>query len=277
MDFHLGGDPLPGGLHPDAAVHIVGDGGDNRHDDEGSEYPADQELDERQTEDVKADVSAELRVFHAEVHAVEEQDGLLPLPAGSSAHDEGKQDGYHHSYQPAAMANCVVIVADQLLFWPRWARGGRQTVGNSEVGVQQQEEEDDEDDRQDDLVDQDLGPDIPVAQRVEPQVVGPHSGRAPQRQNGGQQDHQNEGGDDLGPARKPRARWRARTEHFSRISHTDRRLVFGGGGFSSGLSVFLLFVALGSKSGENCVYIVAVVSTGQRGMVSRGFHWIGLN
>ena len=41
VNLHLRSHPLPGGLHPDAAVHVMGDGGDDGHNDEGSEEPAD--------------------------------------------------------------------------------------------------------------------------------------------------------------------------------------------------------------------------------------------
>ena len=57
MDLYLRRHPLSGGLHPDAAIHVMGDGGDDSHDDEGPEEPADQELDKRQLEDVEADVA----------------------------------------------------------------------------------------------------------------------------------------------------------------------------------------------------------------------------
>ena len=163
MDLYLGGDSLTSGLDPDAAVHVMGDRGDDRHDDERPEHPADQELYERQLEDIEADVLVELRVFDAEVHAVEEQHGLLPLPAGAAAHNQGEQDGDHHAHQPTAMANRIVIVAEQVLLRSRWTGGRSQAVGYRQVGVHQQEEQDDEDDRQDDLVDQDLGPDVSVA------------------------------------------------------------------------------------------------------------------
>ena len=141
----------------------MGDRGDDSHDDESPEYPADQELYERQLEDIKADVFAELRVFDAEVHAVEEQHGLLPLAAGAAAHDEGEQDGNHQAHQPTAIANRFVIVAEQVFLRSGWTGGGSQAVGNRQVGIHQQEEQDDEDDRQNDLVDQDLSPDVSVA------------------------------------------------------------------------------------------------------------------
>ena len=60
--LHLRRHPLQRALEPDAAVEVVRDRGDEQHDDETGEEPVDHELDERQLEDVEADVLVELRV-----------------------------------------------------------------------------------------------------------------------------------------------------------------------------------------------------------------------
>ena len=67
-------------LEPDAAVEVVGDGGDDQDDDQRREEPVDDELGERQLEDVEADVAVELRVPAQEGDLVAEQQPRLPLP-----------------------------------------------------------------------------------------------------------------------------------------------------------------------------------------------------
>ena len=62
---------------PDTAVEVVRDRGDEQHDHETGEQPLEHELDERQLEDVEADVLVELRILDAEVDAVREEDPLL--------------------------------------------------------------------------------------------------------------------------------------------------------------------------------------------------------
>ena len=70
MQLHLGADPAVLDLEADAAVQVVRDRGDDEDDDEGREQPVDHEGQERQAEDVEADVLAELRVVHPEADRV---------------------------------------------------------------------------------------------------------------------------------------------------------------------------------------------------------------
>ena len=80
MRLHLRLHPAAGGgLHPDGAVEVVPDGGEDERHQHGGERPADQEVEERQAEDVEADVAAELRVGEAEVGGVDEEQPRLPL------------------------------------------------------------------------------------------------------------------------------------------------------------------------------------------------------
>ena len=67
MRLHLRRDPLERALEPDPAVEVVRDRGDDEHDHEPGEQPLGDELQERQLEDVEADVLVELRVLRAEV------------------------------------------------------------------------------------------------------------------------------------------------------------------------------------------------------------------
>ena len=67
--LHLRRDPLERALEPDPAVEVVRDRGDDEHDHQAGEQPVDDELEERQLEDVEADVLVELRVLDAEALA----------------------------------------------------------------------------------------------------------------------------------------------------------------------------------------------------------------
>ena len=63
VELHLRRDPPALHLQADAAVQVVGDGGDDQDDHRGGEQPVDDERQERQLEDVEADVDAELGVL----------------------------------------------------------------------------------------------------------------------------------------------------------------------------------------------------------------------
>ena len=56
MQLDLGRDPAVLDLEADPAVQVVGDRGDDEDDDEGREQPVHDEGQERQAEDVEADV-----------------------------------------------------------------------------------------------------------------------------------------------------------------------------------------------------------------------------
>ena len=56
------------------------------------EQPVDREREERQLEHVEADVDVELRVAHAERHAVAEQQPFLPVRRRRQRQDEGEHD-----------------------------------------------------------------------------------------------------------------------------------------------------------------------------------------
>ena len=81
MRLHLRRDPLERALQPDAAVEVVGHRGDDQDDQERRRTASStMNCEERQLEDVEADVLVELRVLDAEVDAVGEQD-----PAAATA------------------------------------------------------------------------------------------------------------------------------------------------------------------------------------------------
>ena len=91
VGLHLRRDPVARRAHPDAAVEVVGDGGDDEHDEQRREQPPDEEGEERQPEHVEADVGVELRVLDPEVAGVGEEDPRVPLARHAGAGDQGEQ------------------------------------------------------------------------------------------------------------------------------------------------------------------------------------------
>ena len=79
MGLDLRCHPLERALEADAAVEVVRDGRHEQDDDEAGEEPVGDEAQERQLEDVEADVLVELRVLDPEVDPVREEHPLLPL------------------------------------------------------------------------------------------------------------------------------------------------------------------------------------------------------
>ena len=181
MGLHLGNDTLPRLLEPDAAVHVVGDGGDEEREQDDVEQPVHGVGVERQLEDVEAEVPTELRIGYAEADAVREKDPLLPLVGGPGADRKGEQQRHREANEPGPLPRRGVIASQHVLFGAARALGGRQPVGDRQVAVEQDEEDGDEDQRQHDPGEDHRPPDIGLGERVEPQVVGVEAGSAPQR------------------------------------------------------------------------------------------------
>ena len=80
VDLHQRVDPLSRSLEADPAVQVVGDDGDDEDHRQSQEGPAHEEGEERQLEDVEADVHVELRILYPERHGVAEEDPVVPLP-----------------------------------------------------------------------------------------------------------------------------------------------------------------------------------------------------
>ena len=79
VGLDLRGHPLEGALEADPTVEVVLDRGDDQHDHEPGEQPLGDELEERELEDVEADVLVELGIDLVEALVVGEEDPLLPL------------------------------------------------------------------------------------------------------------------------------------------------------------------------------------------------------
>jgi hypothetical protein len=78
MGLGLGGDAVGLGLGADAAEHVVAGSDQDGGQHQGGEQPAEHRPQERQLEDVEADVAPELRVALAERDAVAPQQESLP-------------------------------------------------------------------------------------------------------------------------------------------------------------------------------------------------------
>ena len=110
-------------LEADAAVEVVRDRGDEQHDDEPGEEPVDHELDERQVEDVEADVLVELRVLDAELDAVREQDPLPPLRRDTDPGDQGEEQRDADADPTPEASGGLLVPGDELVLGRR--RGHR--------------------------------------------------------------------------------------------------------------------------------------------------------
>ena len=148
VGLHLGRHPLERALDPDPAVEVVGDGRDEQDDDEGGERPLEDEAQERQREDVEADVGAELRVaLAAEGDAVAEQDPGVPLRGEPAGGHDGQEGRHRHPHPAGVGADELAVPLDELLLRPGRPEPGLEPVGDDEVAEDQQEEDDGEDDR----------------------------------------------------------------------------------------------------------------------------------
>ncbi len=191
--LHLRRDPLGRALEPDAAVEVVGDGRDEQHDHEAGEQPVDDEPDERQLEDVEADVLAELRVGLVEVDPVREQDPLLPLRRDPDPRDEREEHGHRDPDAAGVALGGLAVPGDHLVFGRHRPdpQARREPVGDHEVDEHDHEEHDREHQRRDDLGEEELAPGALLTERVEPEEVGVEAGEAPEAE----QEHQ-QGDDD---------------------------------------------------------------------------------
>ena len=183
--LHLRGDALPLLLEPDPPVHVVRDGRDEERQQDDVEQPVHDVRVEGQLEDVEADVVPEPervdRVVDAEVHAVGEEEPLLPLVGGAGADRQGEQQRQAEPHETGPLPRRGVIAGQHVLLGTAGPLRRRQPIGDRQVPVQQRGQDGDEDQRQDDPRDDDRAPHVGLGQSVEPEVVGVEAGRAAQR------------------------------------------------------------------------------------------------
>jgi hypothetical protein len=146
-----GGNDAAGGLQAEAAVAVVTGEGHEGHHDEGAEEPVDHEGDERQLEDVEADIAAELGIGNTEVHPVSEQDPVPPVTAHASTDELRGQDGGEQAGEGRPAVEEGVDGLERVLFRSGRAEAGSQTVGDEQVEPHEPERQADEEHKQADL------------------------------------------------------------------------------------------------------------------------------
>ena len=174
-------DPLTRRLESDPPVDVMEQRRDDECHDERGEQPSDHERQEWKAEDVKADVLAELGVENAKVHAVGEQQPLLPAAAHPEAGHQGEQGRKHKAHQPPTTTHDKVIVPQQVLLRTRRPDQRGQAIGHREVGEQDPEEQEGEQSHKHHLSSEHRHEHVFMAEGVEPEVVGPEAGDAAQR------------------------------------------------------------------------------------------------
>ena len=133
MGLHLRRHALPGRLHPDAAVQVVRDRRDDDDDQHGREHPVHEEPQERQREDVEADVGVEERIAHTEVDAVREEDPVLPLARRADARDQSEQQGDDDANEAGATPDQLLVALDELFLGTSGTKPGCDPVRDPEV------------------------------------------------------------------------------------------------------------------------------------------------
>ena len=131
--FDLWSHPLKTGLKPYAAVEVMEDRGDGKHNEQHDEEPVNHELVERQFKNVEADVVVKLSIFDAPRHAVLEQNPFLPLRRRAKSHHHAKQQRNVDTKAPGVGQHVAAIAIDDFVFDPRSSELRRQAVGDYEV------------------------------------------------------------------------------------------------------------------------------------------------
>ena len=169
------------GRHADAAIQVVRNDREDEDDDEGGERPIDHIGQERQLEEIEADVGAELRVGDPEVLTVDEQQPLFPLRLHTGGGEQGEEERHHRAHQPGTAGDEIVVAGEEFLLRAGYSSLRRRAVGEEEVEPQQGEEHPEEDEGQDDLGAQHRAPHIGSVERVEPEEVGVEPRDSPER------------------------------------------------------------------------------------------------
>ncbi len=204
VGLHLRGDPVELRVEPDPAVDHVGQQGDEEGEQQGREQPAGHGVQERQLEHVEADVGVERGVLLAEVHAVAEQDPLVPRRAEAEPHDQGEERRHPRAHEPGPAADHRVVALDQVVLAGGGAEHRGQPLGDQQVRPAQAEEEDRADQRERGLGEQHATPHRAQVQRVEPEVVGVEGRDPAQRDQHDEQRDEGQPDDQPTPSRQPR-------------------------------------------------------------------------
>jgi hypothetical protein len=133
------------------AVEVVGDGGDDEGHDERAEEPVHEEGEERQFEDVEADIPVEERVLQPERARVPEEDPVVPAGHGrqSEGHSQEKRNRSPHRPRPAGEKR--LEFAQRISMWGGRAYGGRDALCDQEVRQQEHQADGREDEAEAEL------------------------------------------------------------------------------------------------------------------------------
>ncbi len=220
VDARLRRGPLPRPRQPQAAVQVVGEqrGEPGQQDDRGEE--ADEELQQRQAEDVEADVETELRVGGAERLAVQPQLDRLPLPGRGGAGEQAEDDGHREPHEAPQRLQLLAVAVERLL-----PRGGRRVdrpraEGDGQARPHRERHDQRGHDEQPGLGEQ-AGPQhLDEAQLGEPEHLGPQLGEEHEQEDDPPEDRQR-GGEGTGATAAP--------THTDRPARAPGPVTVGGG------------------------------------------------
>ena len=184
---HAGDAPLG----QDPAVEVVEDDGDDERDDQDGQRPVDDEVHERELEDVEADVLVELRILDPEVAAMAKEDPVLPFADRARGRDERHDERQGDVEASGVGPHDLLVAADDLVLLHGAEVVAGQAVADDQVDPHDDEEDGAEDPEEPELDHQQGGEHVVVPHRGEPEAVGVDVGQGPQ---GGQQDDQDDDG-----------------------------------------------------------------------------------
>ena len=189
-------------LGQDPAVEIVEDDGDDERDDQDGQRPVDDEVHERELEDVEPDVLVELGILDPEVAPVAEEDPVLPFADRARRRDERHDERQGDVEPPGVGPHELLVAADHLVLLHGAELVAGQPVARDQVDPHDDEEDRPEDPEEPELYDEQGGEDVMETHRGEPEAVGIDVRQGPQR--GQQDDQDDDGAYDPPPGPSPR-------------------------------------------------------------------------
>ncbi len=177
-DVHLGSGREGGeraAPDADAAVQVVGQGRDHHHRHQQVEQPAQGDVDQRELEDVEADVEGEDRVGEAEVLLPEVEEDVVAPARHAQSDEQGQRQGPQQAdpagpaLGPAPETGHQLLLLGQIL----GEEAGCEAIGQVEVDPDQQPGEQHPAGAEGQAGRPAPGPDRGETDRVEPEIVGP--------------------------------------------------------------------------------------------------------
>jgi hypothetical protein len=204
-------------LQADATVEIVEHRGDDQHDEKRRERPARDELEEREPEHVEADVLVELRILHAEVARVGEEDPAPPLRRDAAAHHDCEEEGNAEANAARVGIDDAAITLDDLVLGPGRPREWRQAIGHDQIDVQEDEEHHREDRGRKELGLDEGSPGVREPDFLEPEIVGVEPRETPRAQ---EQHHEDDRDTDQPAANSDRtsSTWHRGNTHWADVT-----------------------------------------------------------